>query len=141
LAVNKRLAKIKNDFVTVRKLQSHSPSEYEFSVKHLYGRLRDTYERIVEEFIFCDVLRRGVDRIETQRLRMVHLSDVLAVRFHEGMTKANTHSHDNPAADNISVPDPAEFDKDIVFVESLVAALKAESQATEAGRPTMKLKN
>jgi hypothetical protein len=59
---------------------------------------RDSYERLVEENIFCDVVRRGVDRIETQKLRMVHLSDALAMRFHDGMTKANTYSHDNPAS-------------------------------------------
>jgi hypothetical protein len=85
-------------------------------------------------------VRRGVDRIETQKLRMVHLSDVLAIRFHEGMTKANTHSHDNPAADTVPVPDPADFEKDIASIEKLVADLKAESAAAEAKRPSMKPK-
>jgi hypothetical protein len=71
---------------------------------------------------------------------MVHLSDVLAIRFHEGMTKANTHSHDNPAADTVPVPDPADFEKDIASIEKLVADLKAESAAAEAKRPSMKPK-
>src|SRR5258708_6895286 len=111
-------------FLTVPKLHGTSPTDYEYKVKHLYGRLRDSYERLVEEFIFCDVVRRGVDRIETQKLRMVHLSDALAIRFSEGMTKANTHSHDNPAAGTVAVPSPAEFQADLAFIEQLVTDLK-----------------
>jgi hypothetical protein len=94
----------------------------------------------VEEHIFCDVVRRGVDRIETQKLRMVHLSDALAIRFHDGMTKANTHSHDNPASDTVSIPDPAAFESDLAYVEQLITDLKAESVSAEGNRPSMKLK-
>jgi ABC-type lipoprotein export system ATPase subunit len=140
LNVNKRLARIRNDFAPVKKLHASSPAEYEIAIKNLYGRLRDTYERLVEEYIFCDVIRRGVDRIETQRLRMVHLSDALAVRFHEGMSQANTYSHDNPAAATVVVPDPTEFESDLTSIEKLVGDLKIESSKAEAARPSMKFK-
>jgi energy-coupling factor transporter ATP-binding protein EcfA2 len=140
LGVSKRLARIRNDFAPLRKLYTSSPSDYEFKVKHLYGRLRDSYERLVEEHIFCDVVRRGVDRIETQKLRLVHLSDALAIRFHEGMTKANTHSHDNPASGTVSVSDPAQFEADIAYMEQLIADLKTESVVAEGNRPSMKTK-
>jgi hypothetical protein len=124
----------------LKKLHTSSPADYEFKVKHLYGRLRDSYERLVEEHIFCDVVRRGVDRIETQKIRMVHLSDALAIRFHDGMTKANTHSHDNPASDTVSIPDPAAFESDLAYIEQLITDLKAESVSAEGNRPSMKLK-
>ncbi len=140
LSVAKRIGKIKIDFAPVKKLHGSSATDYEFHTKNLYGRLRDAYERLVEEHIFCDVVRRGVDRIETQRLRMVHLSDALAIRFHEGMTKANTHSHDNPASATVAVPEPAEFEKDLAFIEQLILDLKSESSVAESKRPTMKLK-
>ena len=140
LNVKKRLARIRNDFAPIKKIHASSPAEYEIAIKNLYGRLRDTYERLVEEYIFCDVIRRGVDRIETQRLRMVHLSDALAVRFHEGMSQANTYSHDNPAAATVAVPDPTEFESDLASIEKLVGDLKIESSKAEAARPSMKLK-
>lgn len=140
LSVSKRLGRIRDEFARVKKLQTGSPAAYEMAIKGLYGRLRDAYERLVEEHIFCDVLRRGIDRIETQRLRMVHLSDPLAVRFHEGMTKANTHSHDNPQADTVPVPDPTEFEADLAFITSLISDLQREAAATETRRPSMKLK-
>ena len=56
------------------------------------------------------------------------------------MTRANTHSHDNPAADTVAVPTPDEFAAHIVDLETLIADLKAESEAAEAARPQMKPK-
>ena len=140
LNVAKRIGKIKSDFAPLPKLLKSSPSEYEYRVKHLYGRLRDTYERAVEEVIFRDIVRRGADVIQTQLLRYVALSDELAIRFHEGMTRANTHSHDNPAADTVLASKPEEFEADIAGFEDLVKDLKAESLAAEAARPQMKPK-
>ena len=138
--VDRRLNLIKSEAIAVKKLHTTSPAAYEYQMKGLYGRLRDTYERAVEEIIFYDVVQRGSDRIETMKLRYVHLSDAVAIRFHEGMTKANTHSHDNPAAETVQTPEPAEFDADIADFEKLVADLKAEQKAAEKNRPSMKPK-
>jgi energy-coupling factor transporter ATP-binding protein EcfA2 len=140
LNVAKRIGRIKNDFAPLAKLHATSPADYEYQVKNLYGRLRDTYERVVEEVIFRDIVRRGTDVIQTQLLRYVTLSDALAVRFHEGMTRANTHSHDNPAADTVAVPTPDAFNADIAALEQLIEDLKAESLAAETARPQMKPK-
>ena len=140
LNVAKRLGKIKNDFAPLPKLLASSPADYEYKMKNLYGRMRDTYERVVEEVIFRDIVRRGTDVIQTQLLRYVTLSDTLAIRFHEGMTRANTHSHDNPAADTVPVPKPEDFEADIAALEKLVEDLRAESLAAETARPQMKPK-
>lgn len=140
LNVSKRIGRIRNDLAPLAKLLNRSPSDYEYKIKNLYGRLRDTYERVVEEVIFNEVVRRGTDVIQTQRLRCVALSDAMAIRFHDGMTKANTHSHDNPAADTVPVPTPEEFEADIVALETLVKEIKIESAAAEKARPQMKPK-
>jgi hypothetical protein len=140
LNVAKRIGRIKNDFAPLAKLHATSPADYEYQVKNLYGRLRDTHERVVEEVIFRDIVRRGTEVIQTQLLRYVTLSDALAVRFHEGMTRANTHSHDNPAADTVAVPTPDAFNADIAALEQLIEDLKAESLAAETARPQMKPK-
>lgn len=140
LNVAKRIGRIKNDAAQLSKLHATSPADYEIAIKNLYGRLRDTYERVVEEIIFKDIVRRGTDVIQTQLLRYVCLSDAHAIRFHEGMTRANTHSHDNPAADTVPVPSPAEFASDVAELELLVTNLKADSDAAEAARPQMKPK-
>ena len=138
--VDRRLNLIKNESVAVKKLHVTSPAAYEYQIKGLYGRLRDTYERAVEEIIFYDIVQRGSDRIETMKLRYVQLSDALAIRFHDGMTKANTHSHDSPAAETVQTPKPSEFDGDIADFEKLVAELRADQKAAEKNRPSMKPK-
>lgn len=140
LTVAKRIGQLKNDSAALSKLHGSGPSEYEVKIKNFYGRLRDTYERMVEEIIFRDIVRRGVDVIQTQLLRYVTLPDGLAIRFHEGMTRANTHSHDNPASDTVPVPTPDEFNADIAELEKLVEDFKAESAKAEAARPQMKPK-
>jgi ABC-type lipoprotein export system ATPase subunit/DNA-binding MarR family transcriptional regulator len=140
LNVAKRIGQLKNDSAGLPKLQTTSPAEYETKAKNLYSRLRDTYERFVEEVIFCDIVRRGVDVIQTQLLRFVTLPDGLAIRFHEGMTKANTYSHDNPASDTVKVPTPDEFKADLAELEKLVEEFKVERAKAEAARPQMKLK-
>src|SRR3546814_10396327 len=91
------------------KLYATSPADYEYEIKGLYGRLRDTYERVVEEVIFCDIVRRGSDVVQTQMLRFVTLPDALAIQFHEGMSRAHTHTHVNPASDTVPVPKTEEI--------------------------------
>ena len=59
LNVAKRIGKLRNDLAPIAKLHSTSPADYEYQIKNLYGRLRDTYERVVEEIIFQDIVRRG----------------------------------------------------------------------------------
>jgi energy-coupling factor transporter ATP-binding protein EcfA2 len=140
LNVAKRIGQIKSKFAPLPKLCSKSPSDYEYEIKGLYGRLRDTYERMVEETIFCDIVRRGTDVIQTQMLRYVTLPDVLAIRFHEGMSRANTHSHDNPAADTVPVPTPAEFNTHLAEIEALIADFSTAKKQAEANRPQMKPK-
>lgn len=140
LNVAKRIGQLKNESAGLPKLQSTSPAAYETQIKNLYSRLRDTYERFVEEVIFCDVVRRGVDVIQTQLLRFVTLPDSLAIRFYEGMTRANTFSHDNPASETVKVPTPDEFKADLAGLEKLVEEFKAERIKAEAARPQMKPK-
>jgi energy-coupling factor transporter ATP-binding protein EcfA2 len=140
LNVAKRIGRIKHDFAPLAKLHARSPADYEYQLKNLYGRLRDTYERVVEEVIFRDIVRRGADVIQTQMLRCVTLPDDLAIRFHDGMTRANTHSHDNPAADTVPVPKPTEFNTHVAELEALIEDFKTASANAEAARPQMKLK-
>src|SRR3546814_18735668 len=73
-------------------------------------------------------------------LRFVTLPDALAIQFHEGMSRANTPSHDNPASDTVPVPKPAEFQAPLAELEKLVADFKTAKDLAEAARPQMKLK-
>lgn len=136
----KRINRLRSEVGRLSKLATSSPTDYEVEIKNLYGRLRDSYERLVEEHIFSDIVIRGVDRVETQKLRYVHLSDDNAIKFHTGMTRANTYSHDNPASGTVKVPDPTEFIADLDYIDRLISDLQAEANAAEKRRPLMKSK-
>lgn len=136
--VNKRLNLINNDFQSIRKLHQTSPSDYDYKMKNLYGRLRDTYERAVEEKIFKGIVVRYNDVIQTQMLRYIDFSDALAQMFHEGMTKVNTLSHDNPQAESVQSPSPQEFEKDIQHFEVFLSALDQSYMDCEKRRAYMK---
>lgn len=138
LPVAKRLAILRKEATDIAALHSSSPTEYEYRAKSLYGRMRDTYERMVEECIFSGVISRGADRVETMKLRYVHLSDTTANSFHTGMTTANTYSHDNPAAATVKAPEPKTVSTHLSELEQLVATIKAENAASESRRPMMK---
>lgn len=140
LNVARRIGHIRLKFASFPKLQYTSPADYEFEIKGLYGRMRDTYERMVEEVIFSDIVRRGSDVIATQMLRYVTVPDDLAIRFHDGMSRANTHSHDNPASDTVLVPRPDEFEDHLAELETLIIDFKKAKDAAEAARPQMRPK-
>lgn len=95
---------------------------------------------MAEEVIFRDIVQRGTDVIQRQLLRYVRWPDALVSRFHQGMTLANTYSHDNPAADTAPIPSHLEFAEYISELEVLISNFNAESEAAEADRPQMKLK-
>ena len=138
LAVNKRVGKMKDKLSKTKKITTTSPSEWEPIARSLYGNLRDTYERMVEEDIFYKVVQRGVDAVQTQRLRRVKLSDECAITFHENMTKISAYCHDNPESGSVPVPTPENFQEDLTAFESLRAKILSEASATEAARPSMK---
>lgn len=140
MKVSKRIGLLKNDMATVSKLHNTEPGNYEYHAKNIYSRLRDAYERAVEEWIFKDTITRFDEVIKTQNLRYVSFPDELALRFHAGMTKANTFSHDNPSAGGAAIPKPEEIVLDIGELQSLIEEFKALHDKTEKARSQMKSK-
>ncbi len=68
------------------------------------------------------------------------MPDDLAIRFHDGMTRANTHSHDNSAADTVPVPTPDQFIVHLAELQQLIDDFKSAKAVAEAARPQMKPK-
>jgi hypothetical protein len=132
--VKQRLNVLKQEFQVIRKLHQTSPSDYERKTKDIYGRLRDTWERAVEEVIFKGVIRRFSNDVRTRELRYVELSDDHADRFKEGMDKASMHSHDNPTTQNVLVPVPDEVETDFTKLEQLLDELNTYQEAAAKRR-------
>lgn len=137
-AVAKRVSLLKYDLPDLKKIHNKSPSEYSMKARNWYCRLRDAYERAVEERIFHGIVQRFSNKIKTMELRFIALPDELAIGFHEGMSTANTYSHDNPSTGSDPIPGPEQLVADLQAFETLLAELKAAQKQAEIDRPSMK---
>lgn len=124
MTVKSRIGTLKTRWQQAEKLQrTEGPVVYEALAKELYGRLRETWERAVEEVLLNGAVVRFRRGIETQRLNKV--TDIIAadIQTIEGaMDKCSTHfrGHDQAAAINQPVPAPAELQADIQQLEDWV---------------------
>jgi energy-coupling factor transporter ATP-binding protein EcfA2 len=137
--LKQRIKFLRDELQKLKASETTSPTTYEFGAKALYGRLRDAYERFVEEKLFHEVIIRFRSSIKTQELRYVTVSDENAKRFHKAFTWTCLHSHDNPSAQSITAPDSTEIGADIDELENLANDVGKEQKIAEAARPEMKL--
>jgi len=113
-----RIGKLRAQHQEIDKLyrDGDEPAHREMTLT-VYGLLRDTWERAVEEVLFGEVVVRYRKGVETSRLKdvIVELSDYETVD--RGMSKCSNYRHDNPALAGVSVPDPNELLADIEELE------------------------
>lgn len=120
----KRLKWIKNAFQTAEKVyRTEGATAYEPYATRLYARLRQTWERGVEDLLVGGVVERFRPSIETKRLSTlcdIRQTDVDAITA--GMTRCSTWEggHDHALAAAEPVPEPAELAKDIEALERWV---------------------
>ncbi len=126
--VKDRVGVLKTKFQQAEKLSKEAdPAMYEAFACDLYGRLRETWERSVEELLLNDSVRRFRRSIETNRLKK--LSDIKSedIEFVEAaMTKCSKYlrGHDKAVAINEPMPAPAELKADIENLENWVSAMR-----------------
>ncbi|MGZ3279651.1 MAG: hypothetical protein ACXWKX_14590 [Caulobacteraceae bacterium] len=135
--MGQRLAFLREHLKELKAVEQTSRTQYEVDAKGFYGRLRDAYERVIEERLFHNVVTRFRSAIQTLQLRYVTVPDDIAKRFHAAFTKASLHSHDNPAAADITPPDTPEIEADLQELEGLLKDIGAAQKAAEAARPEM----
>lgn len=125
--VSKRIGIIRNKLNQVQKLADTSPTEYGVEIKGIYGRLRDCWERLIEEKIFSGVVTRFSPVIQTHKLRFVDLPDQVYARVEAAMTRTSALSHDNPPS-GFTIPQPPEAWKDIEDIESVIELINTLSE-------------
>jgi energy-coupling factor transporter ATP-binding protein EcfA2 len=77
---------------------SCTPSEYQQRMEEFYSKLRETWERLVEECLLNDVVGRFQPGVATQSLKGVNVTNDDYVKVFFAMKKASEFSgHDRPA--------------------------------------------
>ena len=123
MSVSKRLASLRNEAQTAAGLfRRGDQEEYERRGADLYGFLRETWERGVEEVLLAGIVERYRPSVQTLN-KILYLSDISPTdceTVQGAMSKCSTYmrGHDMSPADNRPFPEPAEIENDIEVFDS-----------------------
>jgi len=109
--------------------------EYERRVNDFMEKLRETWERAIEEVVFCDTIQRYRDSVQTQRLKGVKFDDGDYTLIDEAMTRCSKYQHDEAAAKNErSLPEPNVLENELKCLEEFVATTHKRNEAIAKSR-------
>ncbi len=135
LAVNKKIGFLKNKWQAADKLfRDGHQDAYEKEAKYLYGLLRETWERAIEEVLLGSVVERFRSGIQTRHISMIaDISREDCQKIDVAMTKCSKWlpGHDQAAAARAPVPKPAELKADIEALENWVGVIRKRRQKSE----------
>ena len=122
MPVNKRIGYIKNQWQSSEKdFRTGNIKEYEKDAQYLYGLLRETWERAVEEILLNMCVERYRPDIQTQRVKMLtDVSEEDYERLEKGMKKCSAWmtGHDQSSGAPEPIPEPVELNEDIMQLET-----------------------
>jgi hypothetical protein len=123
-----RVGQLKQVVVQLRRLAATDRPRYESEVHDFYGRLRDTWERAVEDHLLNGAIRRFGTEVKTKSLDNLHkLSESHIEALDQGMTKTSRwlRGHDHAAALGLPMPEPDELTSDVAQLEKWIGEMIA----------------
>ncbi|WP_242093152.1 AAA family ATPase [Aestuariivivens sediminicola] len=133
LSVKGRLGELKNMHQILKKIEDEgTDEEYEDETKPFYGKLRETWERLIEELILNRTVQRFGREIQTKRLKIViDLTDDDYQIVDDNMTKCSKfiNGHDSAGALIEEMPDSEEIKTDINALESYISELRKRGRS------------
>lgn len=128
LSVSKRIGLLKNSYQGLEKIERTETEEvYKERAKLLYGKLRETWERFVEEVLLNGTIQRFGRSIQTQRLsKVVDLTGNDYNIVDSNMSKCSTYftGHDTAGTLIEEMPNSSEFQSDIKVLEDFIAEIR-----------------
>ena len=109
--------------------------ESETIIRNAYGRLRETWERGVEESVLNETVVRFRPGVSTQRLRAVVVEDQHYVVIHEAMARCSHFAaHDTSSEANTSTPTTDDLRGDIEVARTFFAERRKLNEETDKRR-------
>lgn len=125
MPVRKKVGYLKNEWQAADKLfRDDHQAAYEKEAKHLYGLLREAWERALEEVLLGGIIERFRPGVQTQHIGTI--ADITAEdcqTVDTAMTKCSKWLHDQAAAARAPVPEPPELKADIEALENWIATI------------------
>ncbi|MGC4001298.1 MAG: AAA family ATPase [Anaeromyxobacter sp.] len=121
-----------------RKVPTTDSEAYRTAVREFYTELRETWERLIEEALFNNVIGRYKPGISTQSLRGVQVTDDDYRAVHFGMTKVSEYSgHDWAQAREGAFPSAEEMARDLTELRAYWDKLTDSVKACEKHRRSL----
>lgn len=122
-----RIGQLKVKVVEARKAAKNSIEEYQHHACIIYGKKRETWERLVEEWLIKSVVERFSREIKTQNTR--YLTDITeqdVQKIYAAMSKCSTYMNGHDMAEAMSgvFPDIDELESDLIELEDYFKELK-----------------
>lgn len=140
LSVSLKLKYLEDKLLPDLKNFDPKSQEYEDRARPIGEKLRETWERLVEEGILQSTVVRFRHSVETQRLDMVQVTDEDWEKVYNGVTRTSGWSHDKARATAAPPPEIEDLKKEIEEIRTLSKKLKKEGEKLRASRQA-RLKN
>ncbi len=133
MSTKDRIGVLKQMAAPLKSVRIQSPQDYECVGAELYGKLREAWERAVEEVLLQNVVQRFRPDVQTKRLEGVSLQSTDYPTIYRAMSKCSTWltGHDSAGAIGSPFPAPDEIERDIEVLEDFVARLNKRVKETE----------
>jgi len=129
-----RIGQVKQESAGFKKLSQEGEDKYRSAVAEVFGKLREAWERAIEEWLFNDAILRFRPSIETKRLSKVIIETNDYVSIENGMSKCSAEltGHDKAAARNSPAPTPEDVAEAIKALEDFMETMKARQNLAAA---------
>lgn len=126
MPVNKQIRKLRHDLVDARGvLRGGDRGAYEQKASDIYRRLRQSWERAVEEVLLYETVVRFGDSVQTKRLsKLTDISDSDVELVTREMSRCSDFVHDEAGAVYGDVPDPDVVEADINRLDNWLKDLR-----------------
>ncbi|MRT93656.1 AAA family ATPase [Ancylomarina sp. 16SWW S1-10-2] len=128
LMVKKRIGRLKDAQQQLAKIEKTETEEiYKDRAKLLYGKLRETWERFIEEIFLNGAIQRFGRTVQTQRLsKVVDLTNEDYNLVDTNMSKCSTYftGHDTSGTLIEEMPDSDEFLEDVKVLEEYISTIR-----------------
>ncbi|ENH7395527.1 AAA family ATPase [Vibrio vulnificus] len=123
-----RIGFLKNSLPQLKKLETSGDFTYELHAKHTYNLMRETWERLVEEWLLRKVVERFARGVKTQSLKEI-VDDITSNDndiINAAMSKCSTYmyGHDNATGLAVDCPQYSEIEQDVTELDAYFKALK-----------------
>lgn len=127
--VKARLNTLKEDLTKLKSAQLDGEA-YNGRAGSIYGRIRETWERVTEEILFNEVVMRFGQSIQTQRLNKVNVEDQDFVEIYFEMNKCSKWmvGHDKSLSLSDARPKEEEIALDIDKVDKFIKRIRKSQE-------------